>query len=205
MYLKRDSDGQITIATNYQVGWSPAAAGDPPVSQADIDAYNLEDAQAAKRIEIKESLSDFEKAGYTYTGAITCAVWNSGSTYAKKALTLATDTNNYKSLKAGNLNNEPPNVTWWEEYEPIFKTKDKVTSNIILKNNLPAVTPDRWIFGAKSNIPVDFGNATDWDAFFDKILPEKDRIMRKYDNYLDAVDLTTTIAEVDAIVPDFSA
>jgi len=203
MYLKRDSDGQVGVANNYQTGWSPATAVDPPVPQADIDAYDLESAQNTKRLEVKESLSDFEKTGYTYTGAITCAVWNSG-TYAKKDLVLATDTNNYKSLKNGNTDNEPPNATWWEEYEPIFKTKDKVTSNIILKNNLPPATPDRWIFGAKQNIPVNFDNATDWDSFFDKILPEKDRIMRKYDNYLDQVDLCTTVAQVDAIIPDFS-
>lgn len=70
MYLKRDSDGQITLATNYQVGWSPATAGDPPVSQVDIDAYDLEVAQDAKMTESESSLQAWRDMGFTYTGSL---------------------------------------------------------------------------------------------------------------------------------------
>jgi len=198
MYLKRDTDGQIGEFNNPQPGWSTP-------TQAEIDAYLLDKAKVDKNTELDEALSDFEKTGYSYTGTIVCAAWGSATNYSKKDLVLGTDGKNYKSLKKNNLNNEPPDVTWWEEYYPDFKLKDKVTTNIILKNALPAATPDRWIFGAKSNIPIDFANVTNWDAFFDLILPEKDRIMRKDDNYQDQIDLATTQAELDAIIISFSA
>lgn len=70
MYLKRDSDGQITIATNYQVGWSPATSADPPVSQSDIDAYDLEVAKDSKFTESQDSLQAWRTAGFTYTGSL---------------------------------------------------------------------------------------------------------------------------------------
>ena len=197
MYLTQDSTGTVGVFNNPQDGYTAS-------TQPEIDVYDLDQAKADKIVELDDDLSAYEKAGYTYTGTIVCAAWGSGTTYAKKDQVLATDGKNYKSRKDDNTNHEPPNGVWWTEYEPVFKTLDRVTTNIILKNALPAATPDRWIFGAKGNIPIDFGNVTNWDAFYDAILPEKDRIMRKYDNYLDQIDLCTTVAQVDAITPDFA-
>lgn len=70
MYLKRDSDGQVTISANYQVGWSPATSTDPPVPQADIDAYDLKSAQDAKMRESVISLGAWRAVGFTYTGSL---------------------------------------------------------------------------------------------------------------------------------------
>ena len=69
MYLKKDSDGHIGIFAQYQVGWSPASTVDPPVSQADIDAYELKvNIRPAKIREIKSKLITFRTLGFVYAG-----------------------------------------------------------------------------------------------------------------------------------------
>jgi len=70
MYLKHDVTGIVGEFNNYQVNWSPADAEDPPVPQADIDAYLLVVAKAAKVVELKEDLSTFRNLGFTYTGSL---------------------------------------------------------------------------------------------------------------------------------------
>jgi len=198
MYLINDITSQIGIFARPQIGWSTP-------TQQEIDDYLLTEAKDAKVIELKDDLNAFEKAGYTYTGNITCIAWNSGATYARKDLSLATDGKNYKSKADSNLNNEPPDATWWAVYNPVFKTNDRTTNNIILADRTPVTDPNKYIFGAKGNIKIDFDNATDWDSFFNNIVCEKNRIMRKNDEYEDQIDLCTTIAEVDAITISFTA
>jgi len=188
-----DNPGRALYSSPYQAA-----------TQGQIDTLDFDNAKISKYKELEDALSDFEKDGYTYTGNITCIAWNSGTTYAKKDLALAIDTNNYKSKSDSNLDHEPPNGTWWAAYSPVFKTNDKTTNNIILADRSPVSDPNKYIFGAKGNIKINFDNATDWDSFFDAIICEKNRIMRENDVYNNDIDLATTISELDAITIDFS-
>lgn len=66
LYLKNDTTSQIGEFVSYQEGWSPASAEDPPVPQAEIDAYLLAKAKTAKLKELFGDLENFLDAGYTY-------------------------------------------------------------------------------------------------------------------------------------------
>lgn len=195
MYLVNDITAEVGIFNNPQPGWSEA-------TQEEIDAYLLEQAKTDKIEELTTDLSAFQLAGYEYTGDITCAAWSSATTYDLHDLVLATDTKNYRSIQDSNLDHEPPNATWWEEFKPDFKTDN------CCMVDLPTVTDYEFYCKAQSDgfrIKVDFGNSTNWDAFVVAIYAERDRIMKKYNDYQTQIAECTTVAQVNAITIDFSA
>lgn len=199
---KEDSTGKIStfsaLQQNPPSGWSVP-------TEEDLDEELFEEAQLNKVLELKTKLSDFEIAGFQYAGDIVCAAWEAGETYPRNSLVLASDGKNYKSLKKINLDNDPTiSPAWWEEFYPVFKTSDRTTLNIMLKNVRPSESFERYIFRAKNKIKINFSNATNWTAFYNAINDEKDRIMGKYNDYYEEIELCDTIPDVEAIVIDFS-
>ena len=204
MYLRNDATGEIGVFTNYQQGWSPAGPEDPPLPQPEIDAYLLEIAREEKEFELKRKLSDFQLAGNEYLGDIFCAEWTAVDTYMKDDLVLASDGKNYKSLKADNLDHEPPDAEWWAEFCPVFKTDDRTTLNILLQSSRASEAAERYLFRDKDRIKIDFADDAKWDAFAADMNDEKNRIMAKYNDYCEEIKLCSTVAEVEAISIDFS-
>ncbi len=205
IYLKNSQTGEIACFGCYQPGWSPASAEEPPLSEEEIDGFLLEKAQSEKVMDLTADLGIFCEIGFEYLGEISCQVWELDVTYSRKALVLGSDEKNYKSLKDNNLNNDPfSKPEWWEEFYPVFKTNDKTTQNVQLKDRLPLEAPERYIYRDKDKSKIDFVEAIAWLSFVDEILEEKDRIMGKYNDYYEQIDLCLTIAEVGAIVIDFS-
>ncbi len=156
IYLKNDITDEIGYFGNYQPGWSPASAEDPPVPQPEIDAWLLTNAKIIKLQVLKADKTAFCDVGLLYSGDTFCL-------------------------------------------------SDISTSNIILKNTLPAGATDRYKYYDITDVQRDFTDAAGWDAFFDTIIPEKDWIMRYYcatkKEINDAADMTA----LDAIIIDFSA
>jgi hypothetical protein len=72
MYLKNDVTAEIGGFANYQPGWSPASAEDPPVPQAEIDAYLLEKAKLDKIKVLNEDFEAFRETGFEYNGNLFC-------------------------------------------------------------------------------------------------------------------------------------
>lgn len=196
-YLKNIETGGIGVFANPQEGWIDA-------TPEEIAAFLLEQAKEKKLVELRSCLDDFQNAGYMYTGSILCEPWVLTTTYQRKDLVFGADMINYISLKSDNVDNEPPAAEWWSPYQPVFKTNDKTTENVILKDKLPPAAPERYIFSAKDNIPINFEDGPQWTAFVEVILQEKDRVMRKYVNYGEQIDLCETVAEIEAITFDFS-
>jgi hypothetical protein len=195
MYLVNETTGAFGISNLPQAGWRNA-------TQEEIDEYLLEQAKLDKIEELKIDLQTFQIAGYEYAGDIVCAAWDSETTYDLHDLVLATDTKNYRSIQASNLNHEPPNAAWWEEFKPVFKTDDCCLVD------LPVVTDDEFYCKAQSDghrIKVNFGNSTNWNAFIAAMHTERDRIMKKYNAYQTQIADCSTVAEVEAISIDFSA
>lgn len=96
MYLKKDDTGAIGEFLNYQVGYTPASAEDPPLSQAEIDAYNLTQGKTAKIAELKRDLSDFRGVGFVYS-TWTFNLTEDSARYVKSKADLALgDTSKYK-------------------------------------------------------------------------------------------------------------
>jgi len=205
IYLKNDQNGEVACFGCYQPGWSPASAQEPPLSEEEIDGFLLKKSQSEKVMDLKLDLSVFCEIGFEYSGEISCQIWELDVEYSRKALALGSDDKNYKSLKDNNLDNDPvSSPEWWEEFYPVFKTDDRTTQNVQLKDRLPLEAPERYIYRDKDKIKIDFVGATNWLPFVDKVLEEKDRIMGKYNDYYEQIDLCQTVAEVEAIVIDFS-
>lgn len=202
MYLTNEGTGQTAVFNNPQIGWRDA-------TQQEIDDYLLVQAKNDKILELKGDLNDFMVAGYEDTGDIVCAAWDSGTTYALHDLVLATDTKNYRSIQADNLNHEPPDVTWWEEFNPVFKFDNCSMINLTAKCDLDAGATDRYKFYDKGyddgfRNQINFGDSTKWDAFAEALRVEEDRVMRKYNDYRSQIAQCSTTAQVEAISIDFS-
>ena len=93
---------------------------------------------------------------------------------------------------------------------PVFSLDPETVQNIDAKCRLALDAPDRFKFYDKSDETgyrnqIDFGDLGGWDTFVHKFLAEMDRIMRKYNVYRQQIAECSEIAEVDAIVIDFSA
>jgi len=195
-YYKNNETGGILVTPNQQgAGWTE-------LTQQEEDDFLLEQAKENKVKELKGDLNNFMIAGYEYTGDIVCDAWDSETTYAKHDLVLAADTENYRSIQAGNLNHEPPNATWWEEFIPVFKINDGCLVD------LPVVTDNEFYCKAQSDgyrIIVNFGDSTNWNAFLAAMYTERDRIMKKYNDYQTQIAECTTIQQVDDITINFSS
>jgi hypothetical protein len=195
MYLKNDITEEIGVFMTSQEGWSEA-------TQEEIDAFLLAQAKTTKIDELKEDLKNFCDNGYAYTGDIVCAAYDSEITYALNALVLGSDSKNYISLQADNTGHDPTSSPeWWEEFIPEFKTDD------CCMINLTTVTDNEYYTKRTDDLikhKINFGDSTNWDAFVTAMHTEKDRIMKKYQEYDIEINNCSTVAAVDAIVIDFS-
>jgi len=86
-----------------------------------------------------------------------------------------------------------------------FCLSDESTQNIVLKNTLPVGSTDRYKYYDVTDVQRDFADASGWDAFFEAIIPEKDRVMRYYCATKKEINDAATVAAVNAIDIDFSA
>ena len=86
-----------------------------------------------------------------------------------------------------------------------FCISDESKVNITFKNTLPAGATDRYKYYDASDVQVNFADADGWNAFYDAISPEMDRIMRYYCAKKKEINDAETVAAVDAITIDFTA
>lgn len=204
VYYKNDETGAIGIFT------SDPGDGWTELTQEEKDAYLLEVAKNDKRSELNIDLSDFQVAGYEFGGIIVCNAWAAETTYVKYDLVLASDSKNYKSLKDNNLNNEPPDVEWWEEFKPVFKTDDQTIVDLTAKCAMDPGAPDRYKFYCTDcamgmRHQINFNTSANWNIFAEEIRVEHDRIMGKYNAYRIEIALCATVAAVEAVTIDFEA
>jgi len=93
----------------------------------------------------------------------------------------------------------------------LFQVDFQTLGDIVSKNLIPVDDPDRYKFydnpPEASQIPrkqIDFVDAAGWSAFVLALSVEYDRIMKKYNAYREQIDQCSTVAEVEAIIIDFS-
>jgi len=96
----------------------------------------------------------------------------------------------------------------------VFKTDNATIENATLvKENLSLSNPDRYKFFDVDKVVVDYENATNWVAFVEALVTEKDRIMfLKYRVFYDEIEavslegktLAEALSELEAIVINFS-
>jgi len=177
---------------------------------AEIDAYLLTEAKGKKITECKASRDLFLAAGFQYSGAIICPVWRLGQTYELDDLVQGSDKQNYRSLEDKNLDQDPvSSPEAWEIYHPAFRMTSDVLLNLKGKCVLDPGTIDKYKFYAKSfsggdRAQIDFGTAVGWDMFMKLLFTEEDRVMRKYNAYRTQIAKCSTVAQVSAIVIDYS-
>jgi len=90
-----------------------------------------------------------------------------------------------------------------------FLLNDKTTENIRLKFRCSAANPDRYKFydfteDPKDAVLVNFTDLAGFTTFSEAVQDEKDRVMVKYNAYKVQIAACVTVAEVNAIVIDFS-
>ena len=77
--------------------------------------------------------------------------------------------------------------------------------NIQIVNNLDPSDPNAYTFRTVDGIVHDFENQTAWDAFKLNMMTERNRIMVYRIAKKSEIEACSTIAEVEAVVIDFSA
>ncbi len=195
--------GFSDLQTSPSAGWRTA-------TDAEIQFHHLTKAKDSKILELKRKQTEFTDSGILYTGAIVVSAWDSETTYPRNVLVRATDSEIYRSLQADNLDHEPiESSDWWNLFFPVFRLDAATVMNIDANSHMSVDNPNRYKFYSKSDpdgfrVEIDFGDATNWDAFVEIFTDERDRVMKKYNAYRSQIALCATVAEVDAIVIDFS-
>lgn len=180
-------------------------------TQQEIDDYLLEKAKETKRQEIIDKRNSFFIEGYEYTGYMGKPGWLSDFSYSKgEEVSNLGEDSTYISLMDNNLDHDP-NISpeWWERKKVYFKIDEKGMVDITAECKASLTAPDRYKFYAKAgdtgNRPyIDFENLTHWDVFVKGITEERNRVMKKYNNYQNQVTACATIAQVEAIVVNYA-
>ena len=227
MYLKSDLTGEISIFGTYQIGWSPANVEDPPVSQADIDAYLLGVAQAKKIITLKQDLFSFEEVGHVYFGKIFKFDNAATNNMILKNQLLSYDSSNISVTGATKKYNLPANhgltIVSGSKIEVVgfakasnngiknvvgFANNEITVSETLMDEAVGAAVDisslNRYKFCDIGNISVDFVDKLGISDCFQVLLWEKDRVMRKSNAYKVEINTAETVKAVEDIVIDFA-
>lgn len=191
-------------------------------------AISLADAKKTKKIMVKSLLITFEDTGYTYM------TWNFGLNnqtitdlnlknklldYTSTNISALASTKTY-TLPAGNglyfVPGQKYNVSGCVQAgNNGIKTVAIVGLDVVTVvetlidetagSSITFSAIDRYKYFDDTNIQRDFIDKSGIEGLYSAIITEKDRIMIKYNNYINQIEACLNVAEVDAITINFSA
>jgi hypothetical protein len=221
MYLKNDISGLICEFSNSQEGWSTP-------TQEEIDAYLLTNAKLAKLEVLELAKFTFCKTGFPYVevnfslldeSINNILLQNNLLSYNSSDVSVTAATNLY-TLPTGHglifVVNQLIEVAGFTEaanngvkivasFSGDLLTVQESLTDEAAGDAISISNVDRYKYYDTVNIQQSFADSTGWNAFFNAIMPEKNRIMNYYYSKKKEIADAANMTALDAITIDFSA
>lgn len=221
MYLKNDETGTIGIFANPQTGWTE-------LTEEELDDFLLKDARIDKFKTLDGAKDAFCETGFEYDECFFCTtdspmgdivLQDKLLSYESSGVSVTAETDLYTLPGGHGLTftvNQLIEVLGFTESAnngvkkvQTFSGNDLTVQESLADeeagDDISIITPDRYRRYDTCDIQQSFTDCAGWEAFFDAITQEKNRIMNYYyakrKEISDAEDMET----LDAITIDFSA